>query len=172
MREILFRGKDETGILNHSWQLGALDNTDENFPKIIRLDRWGNKMIINVSPETVGEFTGHLIEEKQVFEGDIVRCRHRWRYGSSIHNDTIEEFLAQKIRGAYGKYVEDGYWGKNCYYYRNYVVEHDRRNGCWRLKNGSVVHCIGKSTLFNRNAELIGNIHDNPELLKESEGTE
>ena len=60
MREILFRGKDESGILNHQWQFGALDNTDEKFPKIIRLDRWGNKMIVNVVPETVGQFTGHL----------------------------------------------------------------------------------------------------------------
>ena len=168
MREILFRGKrEDNGEWVEGFLIGRYDPTQkENVIKNAFIDNGTcfydpDKVI----PETVGEFTGHYIGDKRLFEGDIVKCRHCWRWGSFKYEDTIEEFFAQKIRGAYGKYVEDGYWSKSCYYYRNYVVEYDRINGGWRLKNGSVIHSIGKSTFFNRNAEIIGNITDNPELL-------
>ena len=58
MREIIFRGKERTGILNHAWLVGALDNINEESPKIISPDRYGNPMFVDVAPETVGQFTG------------------------------------------------------------------------------------------------------------------
>ena len=132
MREILFRGKDRTGIMNHSWQVGALDNTNAEFPKIIRLDRWGKQMIIDAAPETVGQFTGITDKNgKKIFEGDILSFSDRLVY---VH------------------------W-------------HDYR-GCWDCSYIRAVN--GKATLYGDrgpnkwryNAEVVGNIHDNPELLK------
>lgn len=175
MKDIIFRGKDESGILNHQWQLGALDNTDEKFPKIIRLDRWGNKMIVNVAPETVGQFTGlYDCNDKPIFEGDIVKCRHHWqlRVYPRTGIDEEEYFFAQKIRGAYGKGVDKENVFIPCeryYYFRNYAVEYFARNGEFRVRNGGQFHPLTRSWIFNRGLEVIGNIHDNPELLERSE---
>lgn len=75
MREILFRGKDASGVLNYLWQYGSLDNSNPKamFPTIIRRDRYGNKMFVEVNPETVGQYTGAIDKNnRKMFEGDIV----------------------------------------------------------------------------------------------------
>ena len=132
MREIIYRGKDRTGIMNHSWQVGALDNTNAEFPKIIRLDRCGNQMIIDVAPETVGQFTGLTDKNgKKIFEGDIVKNEHR--------------------RGQY----------------QYFKIFYDTRVYCFMVENkygmlGFLYNVIG-------DLEVIGSVHDNPELLKGGE---
>ena len=161
-REILFRGKDDTGILNHSWQVGALDNTDEKFPKIIRLDRWGNKMIVGVAPETVGQYTGLTDNGTKIFEGDILKVKH------GILGR--EEEKPKTPRNAYGLHYEEnerGMFGR-WFYYRNYVVEykaHGNSRGKYIVRNGSDQCDFTNSLFLNHDAKIIGNIHDNPELI-------
>lgn len=73
MKKRLFRGKDRTGILNKDWLYGMLDSLDEDFPRIIYKDKWGNRIIADVDKESVGQFTGLTDKNKKdIFEGDIL----------------------------------------------------------------------------------------------------
>lgn len=75
MREIIFRGKDSSGTINHSWQYGSLDTTVDGFPTIMFHDRFGNKCEINVSSNTIGQYTGITDKNgKRIFEGDILKA--------------------------------------------------------------------------------------------------
>ena len=128
-----------------------------------------------VIPETVGQYTG-LTDKNgtKIFEGDIVRCRHNWRL-QVYPNDGIDAekyFFEQKIRGAYGKYKHepfDSWWEKEYFYFRNYAVEYYAPNGEFRVRNGGQFHALTSNYIINRDLEIIGNIHDNPELLKEGD---
>ena len=176
MRELLFRGKDRTGILNHSWLYGSLDNCNEDFPTIMYKDRWGNTIYADVLIKTVGQFTGLTDKNgKKIFEGDIVKCLH-------THRLLEEKVLARKKpRRSYGlKLVkrEDPIYrlysgDKDLYdltYFRNYVVKADIVRQKTRLQNGSDTHYLSASYVSNHEIEVIGNIHDNPELLEVNNG--
>ena len=101
-----------------------------------------------------------------------MKCRHEWRanykgIGEQYNPDL--SFYESNIKLAYGKKTEDGYWGERYFYYRNYTVEFHKGYCGWRLRNSNVIHNIGNNTLYNREAEIIGNIHDNPALLERGE---
>ena len=75
MRDIEFRGKDQTGIMNKDWLYGSLDLTkNSEFPIILCKDRFDNVMHIQVEKETIGQYVGKEdINDTRIYEGDIVR---------------------------------------------------------------------------------------------------
>ena len=167
MREILFKGKRTDngegveGDLVHSvYKIGDTC-----------VGQYGNTIGIHqVDTKSVSEFTGLYDKNgKKIFEGDIVKCKHEWQnQGRTMDTDEVA-FLEQKIRGAYGKYIDKSLgeifrW--RFHYFRNYAVEYYALSGGLRVRNGSCFHSLTQTYITNRDLEVIGNIHDNPELMK------
>lgn len=96
-----------------------------------------------VIPETVGQYTGLNIGNEKLFEGDIVE----W------HEDY------------------DDKWGYSQTAVGRSVVIWDKENFCWVFETNA--EYIQPFNDWNWNSSyIIGNIHDNPELLKESDNNE
>lgn len=155
MREILFKGKR---VDNGEWVHGFLTVDDSKTPNQFVIDYlmphkscYGQT---EVDPETVGQFTGLTDKNgKNIFEGDILRYTDIYDYALYLEA-TPEE------------------------------LEEERFNDIWSI--GEVVYCSGmnypafdlKNHPFEVNGlselisstsyfyEVIGNIYDNPELLK------
>ena len=206
MREILFRGKNDSGEWVYGW-LGHLHCYNTRTKEISSIyfteisDNLRSRLNTIVDYKTVGQFTGlydstewedltdaeklefynqHYIGEdgmsvrfqnvddvrflwkgKKIFEGDIVKCRHR------VVRFSRDELENIKPRRSYGKEIEenDGL-GFSFFYWRNYAVSF--RDGYIRIQNGSDHHDIRTNYIYNHKIKVIGNIHDNPELLEVS----
>ena len=132
MREILFRGKDFLGVINHNWCFGSLDTTENDRTIIIYFDRFGNKCRIFVDPSTIGEYTG--LKDKngeRIFEGDILRQAYH------PEEDVIIEWHDGRFK----------------FRKRNKPKDYGYESLC----------CVQNTVDY---LKVIGNIHDNPELLK------
>lgn len=143
MREILFRGKRVDG---YGWVYGYLvhDEAEHNQPRIIigrdySTGTFFSALAPRVIPATVGQFTGLTDKNgKKIFEGDVVKVQY-WS-------------------------EEDG---------RKFIVKfaHDR-GGWFPFANGDGCGCCEEETIspnecgIVNDVEVIGNIHDNPELVE------
>jgi uncharacterized phage protein (TIGR01671 family) len=119
MREILFRGKSK-----HKWCEGGLLYDEENNKAFIATHFEDGAAYINeISPETVGQYTGFTDKNgKKVFEGDILK---------------------------------NGFGGIRVVVFMNsrFILKNINNNQC-------------SSWAYMDKHEIVGNIHDNPELLK------
>lgn len=145
MREILFRGKRED---NGKWVYGYLaklpsaimigDYTHPWFIYVPPRDPDDNGAYYRVIPDTVGQYTG-LTDKNgtKIFEGDIVKFKHG------------------------GEFAEGGI------YFRNYAVEFVNTFVTYglRLRNRSIHFPFKQATAAMHDVEVIGNIHDNKNLL-------
>lgn len=148
MREISFRGKRAD---NGEWVEGILFNAEEDTFIIphgneysynpiegLAFDVYGCK----VAPETVGQYTGLTDKNgKKIFEGDIVKC-----------TDTINDFEFNAVV-EFGNPNGEYNWG-----YQLKFISGEESNFdilCWvdMKETGAYI-------------EIIGNIHDNPELME------
>lgn len=95
-----------------------------------------------VNPETVGQYTG-LVDKngKRIFEGDIVR---------TLAPCSLDKYIKGVIM--FGEYSTSHQSSNNGYYVN------------WSLNKNLAMYCK------INDIEIIGNIHDNPELLKGGEG--
>lgn len=150
MREILFRGKR---IDNGEWVYGNLNYgtieiksiKDSYYISDFDVNPWDKKFYL-VIPESVGQYTGLTDKNgKKIFEGDIVRT-HYANAPKAVFVETV---------------VFDS--GKFCATSTN--------EGCKTtaaLWDGLPRLAIDKSVYMDE-VEIIGNIHDNPELLEVEE---
>ena len=166
MREILFRGKSkECGYWvegNYCFccvpLMGIMD-----IPSIQTVSG-DDFRYIAVFPETVGQFTGLTDKNgKRIFEGDIILYHHH------VKKLVPCEDATQSETEHYGFDDESGlglaYRSTRTIRYKGYVtldfllgVDLNLNNNCewWNCENNGVLTQV----------EIIGNIHDNPELLK------
>ena len=154
MREILFRGfttpKNKGHEFDSVWVEGDLITFSGRcliHPKnnIVRVESDLGKLIImhEVIPETVGQYTGLTDKNgKKIFEGDVVKTQP---FSNRPYSKKAK--FKQHIGVVENKI------------YRNYVSE-------WfvRIDDYEGFACCSWSAFYD--CEVIGNIHDNPELLK------
>lgn len=142
MREILFRGKR---LNNGKWVEGAFcpKDCDDPFgpmvykPSIIKLDDPCDGFWFDVDPDTVGQYTGLTDKNGKKIFEGDIVEGH-------CHSAWRHDL--QRCEVAYGR---DGFEA------RHYVNCGDE----WKYFTYRV--------LFSRDVVVIGNIHDNPELLEE-----
>lgn len=149
MREIKFRGKRED---NGEWVYGAFipDATEPTHGDMVTwgfiryYDKYSSKMVTTeVERETVGQFTGLTDKNgKKIFEGDIIEI------GGYKYVIMYGEFDSNVIK-------------KYCEFYE--CKKHHKGYGLFARCDDD--DCIIEN---NRAMAVIGNIHENPELLKEN----
>jgi len=173
MREILFRGKPKKQgqyiFFSSIWQdfcgdgfvYGSLIvDKDKCFIVVTALCRQnsainnGTTTMIEVIPETVGQYTGLTDKNgKKIFEGDIVKTQ-------SFFDRPYSKTRKSKQFIGVVEYCIYTFNGNARYSKQSYKAE-------WRLK---FIEDFGKYGHYYWSefwdGEVIGNIHDNPELLK------
>jgi uncharacterized phage protein (TIGR01671 family) len=136
MREILFRGKRTD---KNEWVYGGYKKFDNGEVFIIAPSPTGNIGDHNyeVIPESVGQFTGLFGKTgKRIFEGDILYLRTNYH-------------IAEKLFG----------WQKVLVFFGD--VSYKIRNA-----ECHVYDMVEETEGFSYQFEIVGNITDNPELLK------
>ena len=142
MRDILCRGKcNEIGKNNGKWLYGYLGVDSIDKPFIAPIQEDGSALTgYFCDPKSIGEYTGLKDKnDKRIFEGDIVKTH----YANARKADFVEEIVFRN--------------GRFC-----------AKSGCsFNSLCDYTVHTINReNNIFMDSIEVIGNIHDNPELLE------
>lgn len=149
MREILFRGKDIKG----NWHIGLLAHMGNAW---YISNKAGVATAYEVIPSTVGQYTGLTDKNgKKIFEGDIIRYSDSGEYEMYLESlECPEEYDGINFENMWT--IDEVVYGIAINYPAFDLNRHDWEvNG---LSNLSESGCYFY--------EVIGNIHDNPELLK------
>lgn len=140
MREILFRGKrKDTGewVYGCFGQHTSLDAFIIDRPYPTAAGDWSALGFFEVEPNTVGQYTGLSDKNgKRIFEGDVVA--QSWY----DHDEPIDDIFGEVV-----------YCTRDC----SFSVLNTEKKAMEQL---------GQCNAFYWEIEVIGNIHDNPELLE------
>ena len=166
MREILFRGKR---VDNGEWVEGGLCDYDSGV-SIFVVNHYDGDLYeppytdldeIEVVPETVGQYTGLVDKDNErIFTGDILKYTRK-----NCHNVYEKEFETFFKGGDLVTYLEI-YYDDTCaaFKFRHY----DENKKLF----GSGFLIFNDSRADENILEIIGNIHDNPELLEEKKNVQ
>ncbi len=138
-REILFRGKDKA---TNRWVYGDYTHNEGlNTHYISRNVNNTSRKAWEVAPDTIGQYTGRKDKNRvKIFDGDIVR----FSYITDGVKPIEIECLAKVV-------FEDGSFMIKC------VKGH---------VHNSMQRALFAMDYFNIKVEVVGNITDNPELMK------
>ena len=159
MREILFRGKRKD---NGEWIEGYYCNCVkavgmETIPSIQQTN--DNSLYFReVIPESVGQYTGLTDKNgKKIFEGDIIRYADEGEYRCYLESlECPEDYESVSFNDLWT--IDEVVYGINIGY-----PAFDLNNHEWEI-NG--LSCLNDSGQYFY--EVIGNIHDNPELMEKT----
>lgn len=147
MHEVLFRGKE---VADGKWIEGFYSAEEYNpysgeVEHIPRIQIIGKCVSLGVIPETVGQYTGLTDKNgRKIFEGDILDVSSDVAYGGvAVHR--LGYFVVEFHNGCFMKSALDD---PQLSFFDN-------------AKRKGLYHFI--STDIHK---IVGNIHDNPELLK------
>ena len=153
MREILFRGKrtDNGEWVEGYYEAGYVEEVGlvHYIWALDHNEQMGE--LFYIYPETVGQFAGITdANGKKIFEGDIVKTHYA---NTANKADFIEEVVFRGCKFcAMAKLSGGG---------RMFITLFD-----------GTPHVSADKTFYMDRVEVIGNIHDNPELLNEREDHE
>mgnify|MGYP001556066900 CR=1 FL=1 len=151
MREILFRAKR---VDNGEWIEGNYVKAelihDEGYEHYI-IETMRHGKTYEIDPKTLCQYTG--LKDKngnRIWENDIVSCEHE-KYPDDNQLE-VYPLLPDPIK-----------------YKRNYAVEFINTGSSYgyRLRNKSIHFMLTGNVIYNHEIEVLGNIFDNPEMLKE-----
>ena len=152
-RTIKFRGKL---INSDEWLYGGYYQASTGENRIITVDETtGTITDWNVQPNTVGQFTGLLDKNgREIYEGDILSVR---RYDNEFMSESEEfrdAFNIDELKGNEIEIITD------CVFYEE---------ASFYVDNLYLASLFGNQKHSNpiHEFEVIGNIHDHPELLNE-----
>ena len=152
MREILFRGRLVDG---GGWVVGCLLRGTYIIPTEVEFEvdiGWkGTSSTLehvaayDVDPDTVGQFAGMTDKNgKLIYEGDLMKCSYNEIYDFAIYVVGFNDGAFAHVKCLSLHHKENGYEdiSRVGYSYNSHLTQND----------------TGK-------CEVIGNVHDNPELL-------
>ena len=145
MRKIKFRGKD---LLKGEWRYGYLHLPDGGNNLMIQVNNYDS---FGVIPATIGQYTGLKDKNcREIYEGDIVEWVFFYeRLGANMGVKECDTIVKGIIRWRQGGFVLE-------------VIEND-------FENAGYYSISALYTDTESDVEIISNIHDNPELIKEEE---
>lgn len=145
MREILFRGQCSDGRWSHGslckYTTHGVDDWKIQHDDLHSGGRFS--FLVSVDPKTIGQFTGLLDKNgTKIFEGDILCCHN---YCLAHYHDHDKNIGVVE----YGKLVGND-WDESVYGFKIEPI----------FADGNI------SFSLIDNCEVIGNIHEHPDLLK------
>ena len=143
MREIKFRGK---GGITDSWLIGSLVTWKDG---AMIYGGFLNEGVVR--SETVGQYTGLKDKNsKEIYEGDIVKFNYTSKNYKGSSSIPYKVTCVCVYDESSGRFI-----------YKRLSSNSKKLSRNWMSK--------GVGSFEIDNVEIIGNIHDNPELIKEEE---